>query len=67
MPCHLGLAEGGWPEALNPVRERPSLMQRIYVKRYVNAPNYQGMIEPEDRSWIVFIANDGEATLWRRV
>lgn len=44
-------------------------MQNIHVKRYANpaAIGYQGAIEPEDRSWVVFVAADGEATLWRRV
>lgn len=44
-------------------------MQPIHVKRYNNpaAVGYQGSVEPDDRSWIVFIDNEGLATLWRRV
>ena len=43
-------------------------MQNIHVKRYSNpeAVGFQGSIEPEDRSWIVFIRNDGETSFWRR-
>ncbi len=42
-------------------------MQPIHVKRYQNPNGYQGSIEPEDRSWVVFIDDQGRATLWRRV
>jgi len=31
------------------------------------AVGYQGSIEPEDSSWVVFVDNQGEPTLWRRV
>ena len=43
-------------------------MQNIHVRRYQQpAPGgYQGTVEPEDRSWIVFIDKDGHATFWRR-
>lgn len=43
-------------------------MQNIHVRRYQQpAPGgYQGTIEPEDRSWLVFIDKDGHATFWRR-
>ena len=35
-------------------------MQNILVERYEhNTVGYQGWIEPEDRSWIVFVADDG--------
>lgn len=42
-------------------------MQNIHVKRY-EAPTagYLGSIEPEDRSWIVFVAADGTPSLWER-
>jgi hypothetical protein len=44
-------------------------MQNIHVKRYESSQGtgYQGCIEPEDRSWIVFIDNAGAPALWRRV
>lgn len=44
-------------------------MQNIHVQRYANPASfgYQGTIQPEDRSWIVFVDKDGEPTLWRRV
>lgn len=41
-------------------------MQNIHVRRYKDAHNFQGSIEPEDRSWIVFIDKDGHATFWRK-
>lgn len=43
-------------------------MQNIHISRYADpiAVGFQGTVSPEDRSWIVFVANDGEATLWRR-
>jgi len=36
-------------------------MQNIQIKRYANprAVGYAGYLEPEDRSWIAFIDNDG--------
>ena len=40
-------------------------MQPIHIKRFKQG-DYIGSIEPEDRSWAVFIAKDGTATLWRR-
>jgi hypothetical protein len=38
-------------------------MQQIHVKRYSNpqAVGYEGSIEPEDRSWILFIPTGGAA------
>lgn len=42
-------------------------MQNIHIQRYSGSPAWQGSIAPEDRSWIVFIDKDGEATFWRRV
>lgn len=46
-----------------------STLQPIHVRRYHAPENigYLGTVEPDDRSWVVFIRNDGEATLWRRV
>ena len=41
-------------------------MQNIHVKRYQSPNGYQGSIEPEDRSWIVFVDDAGKATFWRR-
>ena len=41
-------------------------MQNIHVRRYKDAHAFQGSIEPEDRSWVVFIDKDGHATFWRR-
>lgn len=41
-------------------------MQNIHVRRYKDAHNFQGSIEPDDRSWIIFIDKDGHATFWRR-
>lgn len=34
-------------------------MQNIIVRRYENNANWQGWIEPEDKSWIAFIRQDG--------
>lgn len=43
-------------------------MQNIHVQRYLHpGVGYQGTIEPEDRSWVVVVDKDGDATLWRRV
>lgn len=44
-------------------------MQQIHVKRYneSKAVGYQGSIEPEDRSWVLFVRSDGEPSLFRRV
>ncbi len=43
-------------------------MQNIHVSRYSNPESvgYQGTVEPEDRSWIVFVKLDGSPSLWRR-
>lgn len=37
-------------------------MGNITVGRYDKpaATGYQGWIEPEDRSWVMFVANDGQ-------
>jgi hypothetical protein len=42
-------------------------MQNIHVHRYDSPAYYTGWIMPEDRSWIVFIDQEGQATFWRRV
>lgn len=40
-------------------------MQNIHVKRYQDlSTGYQGSIEPADRSWILFIKEDGSPSLW---
>ncbi len=43
-------------------------MQNIHVRRYKQpAPGgFQGTVEPEDRSWVIFIDKEGHATFWRR-
>lgn len=41
-------------------------MQNVHVRRYPQSHPYQGTVEPEDRSWIIFIDNKGHATFWRR-
>lgn len=44
-------------------------MQNIHVKRYSqpDAVGYSGAIEPEDRSWILFVPADGSTPqLWQR-
>jgi hypothetical protein len=41
-------------------------MQNIHVGRYKTpGTGYQGWIEPEDKSWLVFIDDKGLATFWR--
>lgn len=41
-------------------------MQSIKVKRYKSpAVGFSGSIEPEDRSWVLFIASDGIPSLFR--
>lgn len=43
-------------------------MQNIHVSRYTDASaGWQGSIEPEDRSWVVFVKEDGSPQLWFRV
>lgn len=44
-------------------------MQQIHVKRYEDpkAVHYQGLVEPEDRSWTLFIDKDGAPSLFVRV
>lgn len=42
-------------------------MKNIKVKRYTNEEllkHWQGFIEPEDLSWIAFIAADGKPTVF---
>lgn len=42
-------------------------MSNIIVGRYQNAElrkTWQGWIEPEDKSWIAFIAADGKPTFY---
>jgi hypothetical protein len=41
-------------------------MQPIHVSRYKSPNTFAGYIEPEDRSWIVFVDAKGLATFWRR-
>lgn len=41
-------------------------MQNIHVRRYQDSHAFQGSIEPEDRSWVIFVDKDGHATFWRR-
>jgi hypothetical protein len=38
-------------------------MQNIHVNRYQNPNGWQGSIEPDDRSWILFIQDDGSPVL----
>lgn len=41
-------------------------MQQILVKRYAEpAAGYLGSVEPEDRSWILFLHQEGPE-LWER-
>ena len=40
-------------------------MQNIHVNRYQQpAAGFDGTIEPEDRSWILWVAVDGTPSLW---
>lgn len=41
-------------------------MNNIEVRRYERPDEvgYAGWVEPEDRSWVLFIANDGTPTLF---
>lgn len=41
-------------------------MTNIYVGRYSDSDQigYQGWIEPIDRTWIMFITNDGSPTVF---
>lgn len=41
-------------------------MQNIHVRRYDESNSYQGSIEPDDRSWVVFIDSAGKPSLWVR-
>ena len=44
-------------------------MQRIHVSRYESeqTTGHQGRIEPEDRSWVLDIEQDGTPRLWVKV
>lgn len=44
-------------------------MQQIHVKRYEDPKtvHYQGSVEPEDRSWALFIDEAGTPSLFVRV
>jgi hypothetical protein len=43
-------------------------MQNIHVKRYADTNHgYQGTVEPEDRSWVLFLPKDGEPELFLSV
>lgn len=41
-------------------------MQNIQVKRYSNSEEigWQGWIEPDDLSWIIFVDNEGKVQLY---
>jgi len=39
-------------------------LQNIIVKRYENVPEWQGWIEPEDLTWIMFVDREGHVTLF---
>ena len=41
-------------------------MQQIHVKRYEDpkAVHFQGVVEPEDRSWSLFIDEGGAPSLY---
>lgn len=41
-------------------------MKNIHVRRFSTAESWQGVIEPEDRTWVVLIDDKGEATFWRQ-
>lgn len=41
-------------------------MNNIHVRRFATSEAWQGLIEPEDRSWFVLIDDKGEATFWRQ-
>ena len=43
-------------------------MQNIQVRRYSRPDRvgYQGTVEPEDNSWVLFIPNKGLPQLWAR-
>lgn len=36
----------------------------ITVGRYQDVPAFEGYVEPEDRSWIVFFTQDGSPLFW---
>lgn len=44
-------------------------MQSIHVKRYLSGQGtgWQGCVEPEDRSWILFVHDNGTPVLYRRI
>lgn len=39
-------------------------MGNIHVHRYAPGGDYQGWIEPDDKSWIAFIDRDGRPTFF---
>jgi hypothetical protein len=39
-------------------------LNNIRVKRYKNIPEWQGFIEPEDLSWVIFISKEGHVFLY---
>jgi hypothetical protein len=42
-------------------------MQSIHIGRYEQPNGFAGWVEPEDRSWVLFVATDGSATLYNCV
>jgi hypothetical protein len=43
-------------------------MQNIHVKRFTPEPGcYHGSVEPEDRSWLLLLRDDGVPVLMKRV
>jgi hypothetical protein len=52
----------------NPEGDPPMKKTNINVKRYSNCAGWEGTIEPDDRSWIVFLpSDDGPVLFYRRV
>lgn len=39
-------------------------MSNIKVGRYQSECGYQGWIEPEDKSWIIFVKEDGRVEIF---
>lgn len=43
-------------------------MQNIHVKRYADTNHgYHGTVEPEDRSWVLFLPKEGDPELFLQV
>ena len=42
-------------------------MQNIHIQRFKQSVGFAGQVEADDRSWIVFVDDNGEPSLWRRV